>query len=244
MDEGRSLILNLGNIQDAETRRLIGALLLVQIEQAALSRTDLPPHERRPWTVLVDEWPSFTATDATIGSILAQTRKFGLRLYLAAQSTGQVSSDRLQAALENCRLTVTFGLGRESAVDQSRRIATLDPLATAIDPVTGRPHRVSAGEQFEELTQDLQTLSPQDAYVKLHTSTPTKVRTLSVRDVPTAGARVEQVLMEYQRRYQRSREVAEEACRRIGLRAETPPRDTIPFTLFEDPAEGVTDAGW
>ncbi|GAC1445024.1 MAG: hypothetical protein NVSMB52_05120 [Chloroflexota bacterium] len=55
MDEGKSLILNLGNIQDAETRRRMGALLLVQIEQAALSRTDLAPEKRRPWTVLVDE---------------------------------------------------------------------------------------------------------------------------------------------------------------------------------------------
>jgi hypothetical protein len=57
--------------------------LLVQIEQAALSRTDLSPGQRRPWTVLVDEWPAMAASAETLGSILDQTRKFGLRLYLA-----------------------------------------------------------------------------------------------------------------------------------------------------------------
>ncbi len=86
MDEGRSLIVNLGSIAESETRRLVGALLMVQIEQAALSRKDLAPNERRPWTVLVDEWPAIAATDEAIGTMLEQTRKFGLRLYLAGQS--------------------------------------------------------------------------------------------------------------------------------------------------------------
>lgn len=243
MDEGRSLILNLGNIQDSETKRLIGALLLVQIEQAALSRSDLPLPQRRPWTVLVDEWPSFAATDATIGTILAQTRKFGLRLYLAAQSTGQVSSDRLHGALENCRLNVTFGLGRASAVDQSRRIATLDPLATTVDPITGRSHRISSGEQFETLAQDLQSLSPRHAYIKLHDLPPVKVQTLGVRSVSTSGSRVEAILTEYRGRHQRSRQDAEEVCRKLAKHAETQPVAVSPFTLFGDVDKTLEDAG-
>ena len=38
-------------------------------------------------------------------------------MYLAAQSTSQVSSGSLEGALENCRLNVAFGLGRNSAVE-------------------------------------------------------------------------------------------------------------------------------
>src|SRR5713101_584956 len=86
MDEGKSFIINLGNINDAETRKLIGAMVMVQIEQAALSRTDIPPSERTPCTLLVDEWPSFAAQEKTISAVLSQSRKFGLRLWLAAQN--------------------------------------------------------------------------------------------------------------------------------------------------------------
>lgn len=231
MDQGRSLIVNLGNIPDAETRRLIGALLLVQIEQAALSRTDLSPDRRRSWTVLLDEWPSFAATDAAVGTILEQTRKFGLRLYLAAQSTGQVGSDRLQAALENCRLSVTFGLGRESAIDQSRQLVTLDPELYHPDPITGRPRHISSSEQFERATQDLQHLSPQEAYVKIHTDPPVKVRTLAVKDPHPNSAELAQVLAAYRARYQRSRREAETRVPRL----DSPPVAgslAPPFTLF------------
>jgi hypothetical protein len=58
MDAGRSVIINLGNINGGETRRLIGAMLLVQIEQAALSRTNYAPAQRRPFAVFVDERPT------------------------------------------------------------------------------------------------------------------------------------------------------------------------------------------
>ena len=123
MNEGWSVIINLGNVGDAGAQRLLGALLLVQIEQAALSRTHIPAHSRRPWTVLLDEWPVFAASERALATILEQTREFGLRLYLAAQSTSQVSSDRLEGALENCGVTVTFAVGRASAVEQSRQLA-------------------------------------------------------------------------------------------------------------------------
>ena len=170
MDEGKSFIINLGNINDHETRKLLGAMLLVQIEQAALSRTDLPPPQRKPFTLLIDEWPSFAAQDNTIGTILSQTRKFKLRLYLAAQSLSQVSSGRLTGALENCRLTIAFGLGRDSAEVQAKQIGTADPFALKETAATPRQHGqyLSIAEQFEAWTQELQHLSPRMAYVKLH----------------------------------------------------------------------------
>jgi hypothetical protein len=175
------VIINLGNIADAETRRLIGAMVLVQLEQAALSRTDISPADRRPFTVLVDERPSFAAQDDTIGTILSQTRKFNLRLYLAAQSTSQITSERLNGALENCRLNIVFGLGRDSAVQQSRHSAAVDPMLLKEAPLTEIQHGqyMPVPEQFESWTQDLMTLPQQVAYVKLHTENAVKVRTLS-----------------------------------------------------------------
>jgi hypothetical protein len=92
MNSGKSIIISLGGLED-ETKRLIGAMLMVTIEQAALSRKDMT--KRRPFTLLVDEWGSFAAQERTIATILSQ-RKFALRLYLAAQSLAQVSTGSLE----------------------------------------------------------------------------------------------------------------------------------------------------
>jgi hypothetical protein len=63
MNRGKSVIISLGGLED-ETKRLIGAMLMIGIEQAALSRKDVA--ERRPFTLLVDEWGSFAAQELTI----------------------------------------------------------------------------------------------------------------------------------------------------------------------------------
>jgi hypothetical protein len=138
MNSGKSIIISLGGLED-ETKRLIGAMLMVAIEQAALSRTDIA--DRRPFTLLVDEWGSFAAQDRTIATILSQCRKFALRLYLAAQSLSQVSSNRLSGALENCRLMIAFALDRASAEIQAKQIGFADPFAIKEEPQADTQHR-------------------------------------------------------------------------------------------------------
>lgn len=219
MDEGRSIIINLGNINDHETRRLLGAMLLVQIEQAALSRTDLSPSQRRPFTLMVDEWPSFAAQDDTIGTILSQTRKFKLRLYLAAQSLAQISSSRLSGALENCRLTIAFGLGRDSAEAQSRHIGGADPFAIKEEPLTETQHGqyLSILEQFETWTQSLQNLPPRTAFLKRHDSPAVLFRTLTVAEPKVAPNELSEVLATYRTLYQRSPDQADRAIASLGV---------------------------
>ena len=48
IDEGKILIINLGCFRDEETQRLLGSLFLTSLEQAAFSRSNQPPHARRP----------------------------------------------------------------------------------------------------------------------------------------------------------------------------------------------------
>lgn len=213
MDAGTSFILNLGNINDSQTRELIGAMLMVQIEQAALSRTDLPPSQRTPFTLLVDEWPSFAAQERTISHILSQCRKFNLRLYLSAQSLAQVDSTRLAGALENCKLQVAFGLGRDSAVTQARHIATIDPMKVKEAALTETQHNqyVSVLEQFEEWTQELQNLEPRFAYVKLEGKPAVCIKTIGMPDAEPDPAELADVLSQYRRMYQRTQDEAEAA---------------------------------
>ncbi len=220
MDEGRSFILNLGNIDDPETRRLIGAALLVQIEQAALSRKELAPERRRPFTLLIDEWPSFAAHEKTLATILEQLRKFNVQVCLAAQSLAQIPSERLAGAFENARLTVAFGLGRDSATKQARQIATYDPYAIKSPPVTAsqRPTYLSMSEQLESWTTELQNLPPRLAYAKLHDRPAVKIKTLTVPQPPLAPEHLDAVLATYRGRYQRSQPEAEADIARLLAR--------------------------
>lgn len=237
MDQGRAFIINLGNVGDPETRRLLGALLMVQIEQAALSRTDLLPGQRTPLTLLVDEWPSMAAQTATIAHILSQTRKFNLRLYLAAQSLAQVDSQRLTGALENCKLMVAFGLGRDSAVTQARHIGDIDPLQIKEGALSETQHNVftGVGEQFEVWAQELQNLSPREAYIKLEGRPAVKVRTLGVKQPRVDQRQLADVLETYRRRYQRTEREAQEAIAGLSLplpRAAAAPGEPAYTRLF------------
>lgn len=239
MDAGKGLIINLGNVQDADTRRLLGALLMVQIEQAALSRTDLAPSQRRPFTLLVDEWPSFAAQGETIGTILSQTRKFNLRLWLAAQSLSQVSSDRLSGAIENCRLSVVFGLGRDSAVIQARHVGRADPeiIKDAPRTDTQHPQYYPVAEQFERWTQQLQNLPPRVALVKLYDRAPVKIRTLTVPPAKVSSAQMATILATYRRRYQRTPAEAQAVIARLSASrsvGRSPPPASAPEGISED----------
>ncbi len=219
MDEGVCVIHDLGKVRDVLTRRLLGALLMVDIEQAAMSRASQPFLKRRPFTLLCDEWASFAAQGATIGHILSETRKWGMRIYLSGQSTSQIPNERLAGALENCKIQIAFSLGRESAVKQSLQIAPVDVSLIKEAGLTETQHAqyFSVIEQFESWCQQLQNLPPRHAYVKLHDEHPIKIKT---RDVPQDEAdpqEVAQVLATYRSLYQRSAPDAEAQIATIPL---------------------------
>src|SRR5260370_35482619 len=72
--------------------RLVGCLLMVSIEQAFLSRLDLPPEKRSAVHVLVDEAPLFVSQSETaFTTILEQCRKAGAVLVFANQTLTQLS---------------------------------------------------------------------------------------------------------------------------------------------------------
>src|SRR5262249_40256862 len=52
--------IHLGGL-DAQTQRLLGCLLTVGFETAALSRADLPPWRRSAYHLIIDEFSQFSA---------------------------------------------------------------------------------------------------------------------------------------------------------------------------------------
>ncbi|MEP4472091.1 MAG: type IV secretion system DNA-binding domain-containing protein [Bauldia litoralis] len=107
------LIANLSKRIGEEPSHLLGALLVTAIAQAAEGRASLPEHQRRDFTLYVDEFQNF-ATD-TFATILSEMRKWRLNLVLANQFLGQVPDILRQSIFGNVGTLVVFRVGAEDA---------------------------------------------------------------------------------------------------------------------------------
>ncbi|MBI4817758.1 MAG: type IV secretion system DNA-binding domain-containing protein [Deltaproteobacteria bacterium] len=100
--------LKVGDIGE-DASRLLGSLLLSQIQLAALSRK--APHP--PFILYADEFQYF-ATDA-IATILSESRKYGLGMVVAHQYLAQLTPNLFQALLGNVGSIAAFRMGAEDA---------------------------------------------------------------------------------------------------------------------------------
>lgn len=220
MDEGISVIYNLGGL-DEETQRFLGALLLVGYESAALSRARLAPEVRRPWHLIVDEFSLFSArSEETLTQVLETARKFGLFFTLAHQTWSQLSG-RLQGALQNTQ-SITFKLGRSDAEWAAKRLGHFESQAVkhaVADPAQAdrvHPLYYSVPETFERWTQALQELGPREAYVK-HGNQAVKIRTIEVPPVSTDSSGFQDLLRDYDVRMLRpAHQVKSQVDRQVG----------------------------
>jgi hypothetical protein len=124
MDEGKWLLLNLSKGQLKENLRLLGALFLAKLKQAALSRIDIPEENRRPFSVYLDEFQNFLGED--IETILSESRKFRLALTLAHQTLDQLPAQLRSAILGNVGLEIFFRLSHHDATQISSELDQKD----------------------------------------------------------------------------------------------------------------------
>jgi len=183
-DSGRSLIVNLA-LPDSDTRRLIGALLAVSIEQGARQRADTPPEARgRAHTVILDEFADVSSQSGeSLLRILEECRKFGVGLVLSHQSGAQLTP-RMGTALGAVGTTLAFRLGRVDAEAMGRQIGSINPrMVKAAHPTgTGLPAFMSLDEQREGWTAALQRLKPRTAFVTRPKGRVARIRTLPLPD--------------------------------------------------------------
>lgn len=184
LDEQVSVIFNLGGL-DEETQKLLGCLVTVGYEVAALSRADMLEELRTPYSLVLDEFASFSAqSEETLARVLSLTRKYGLFCVLAHQTFSQLSS-RLAGALQNT-MQISFRVGREDAVWAAPRFGSFDPkeVKHVVEDETAEtrthPVFVSVQEAYEGWAQALESLKPREAFVRIHGKT-VKLRTLTVK---------------------------------------------------------------
>jgi len=201
IDNGTVLIVNLGIFKDEETQRLLGSLFLTSLEQAAFSRSNIQPSVRRPFFCMLDEFPLFCSRDSTaLARILSECRKYRLHLGLAHQTITQLPNERIQGALENAKLKIVFGTGRQTAESIVKELFMPDLRAVKHEvrdaEAQERTHPVFDPmlEQFERFTQMIQRLRRRKVIVKLPERE--HVYRLRVAKVPQAqlsGERLEEI---------------------------------------------------
>jgi hypothetical protein len=174
IDEGKVLIVNLGGFHDEETQRLLGALLITALEQATFSRSNQAPAKRRPFFCMIDEFPLFCSRDQTsLARILSECRKYRLHLGLAHQTITQLPGQRIQGALENAKLKIVFGTGRQTAEAIVKDLFLPNPKAIKHEvtdtQAQDRTHPVfdPLQEQLEGFTQLIQKQPRQHVLVKV-----------------------------------------------------------------------------
>jgi hypothetical protein len=191
MDDGGIVLANLAKGRIGEdVSRLLGSLLVNQLELAALSRADRPLSERRPFFLYVDE-AHLIATQAMV-ELFPEARKFHLGITLAHQYLDQLTEDLRHAILGNIGTMVVFRVGARDA----------GMLAQEFAP--------------EVSPTDLVSLPNREAYLKLLVEG-TTTRPFSATMLPppvSHGSQREEIIAASRRRYCRPvREVEQELWR-------------------------------
>lgn len=167
MQQGVSVLADLGGL-DEESQRMLGCLLTVGAETAALARADLPEEVRRPYALILDEWSMFAdQSEVALERMLALVRKFGVSVTLACQTLGQAR--KLHSALQNTT-PIVFRLGELDADWGAARVGEYEPEQVKTT-ARGSPVYVSRSEQQAAWADRLQTLPPRYALVRLGTET-------------------------------------------------------------------------
>ncbi len=137
MDRGQVLIVNLSKGRLGEDNStLLGALLVTSIQQAAMTRADVPEIERRDFSLYVDEFQNFTT--GSFASVLSEARKYRLSLIVAHQYLTQLDESTANAVFGNVGSIAAFQVGSDDAVRLAEQLGK-HPGQITPENLTGLP---------------------------------------------------------------------------------------------------------
>jgi len=201
MDSQTSCIFNLGGLDDS-TKRFVGCLLMVGLEQAFLSRANMEAYKRTPYHVIVDEFPLFCASEDSFSVVLEQVRKYKGTLYLAHQTTSQLSKG-MTGSLQNA-LSILFKLGYEDSTwaaqrfvrkEEEQEIGFLDSLLGTPLKQAGAFHQVKNLQEAKQVFETLErqeaivTMNKQALHIRTHTVPPVNVDPRKLAEIEATYAR-------------------------------------------------------
>ncbi|NTW22086.1 type IV secretion system DNA-binding domain-containing protein [Candidatus Falkowbacteria bacterium] len=193
MDGQKILIMNLSKGRIGEDNSaLLGAMMITKIQLAAMSRVDIPEHDRKDFYLYIDEFQNFTTDSFT--NILSEARKYHLNLIMAHQYIEQLGEVVEAAVFGNIGTMVVFRIG---AADAEKLVKEFEPVFTE---------------------EDLVNLPKYEFYLKLMidgiTSNPFSARGLAPLTEAEKTGNLDKVIQVTRERYAKRREVVEDRIRR------------------------------
>ena len=114
MDNKKIFIMNLSKGRIGEDNsRLLGGILINQIQLAAMERVDIPEKDRKDFFLYVDEFQNFATP--SFANILSEARKYRLSLIMAHQYIAQLDEIVADAVFGNVGTIVSFRVGGADA---------------------------------------------------------------------------------------------------------------------------------
>jgi len=168
MDNRKVLIMDLSKGRVGEDNSaLLGAMIVTKLQLAAMSRTDIPEHERKDFYLYVDEFQNF-ATES-FATILSEARKYRLNLIIGHQYIAQLEQDHntkvRDAIFGNVGTIVVFRIG---AADAEFMETEFEPLFTPNDMVNLPKHNIILKLMINGVASDpftASTLPPNESWV-------------------------------------------------------------------------------
>jgi hypothetical protein len=140
MDSRKLIFINLSKGTTGELNtKLLGLIFVAKFTAAAMSRADIPNEEDRvPFNLYIDEFQNFMTESIT--TVLAEARKYKLRLVMANQYIGQLTDDIRDAVLGNVGSVIAL---RSSVNDAELLVKYFSPVFDQ-DDVTRMPNQNAA----------------------------------------------------------------------------------------------------
>ncbi len=160
----------------------------------------MPAEKRTPYHVIVDEFPLFSASGDSFTVILEQVRKYGGTLYLAHQTTSQLSKG-MAGSLQNA-ISILFKLGYEDSTWAAQRFVRHEEVQepSFIDRLLGREKKqgvfdlvknpLQAKQVFENLqrSEAILTINNQARLIRTHTIPNVQVDKMKLEEIETEYA--------------------------------------------------------
>ncbi len=114
MNQGKIILINTAkDLLGQEGSAIFGRFFVALIAQASVQRAALPPHQRRPAFVYIDEAQDYF--DSNISNLLNQARKYRIGLVFAHQNLDQLSPDLRASMLASTSIKFAGGLSAKDA---------------------------------------------------------------------------------------------------------------------------------
>ncbi len=125
MNSGKVILINAAkDLLKQNGTEVFGRFFIALIAQAAAERATLPPNQRLPTFIYIDECQDYIGTDSNITGILEQARKQKVGLVIAHQYLSQLSQGILDSLHANTSIKFAGGVSDRDAHALARNMRT------------------------------------------------------------------------------------------------------------------------